>query len=803
MPELPEDLTLFEDDKDFVPKLVSRLVMIANEFMPENYTLRPYQVEFVSRVFESLILDDGAVITGLVSRQGGKSEALAVIACVGMVFLPTLAAIYPQYLGKYRNGFLVGAFAPVDEQADNLFGRIQERLTSDNSRLILEDPDISEKLTVRGRIIRLKNGSLVRKTTCHPKATIEGRTYHLIFIDECFPAGTPILTSEGWIPIDRIVNGNKRDWLVAAQGSDGVYWSKIKTAYKTRRLNELVRVDHEYGTLYATANHPFMVGCEKVPAISLRPGTSLSMVQADPEWSRAYAEAMQTIKHDSVLQLTQSTFEECDGTTRGTSEDVSNAEGYEPSPYCPWGEWEGTYSSSRTSVESSGITVEPRICRTHWKSNDREEPYTRNPSALQNRLSVSGEDDSDRSRRLLSRDVYTQSTGRAENCMVGESRVVSVSVLQPDSDEFSQFSDRGDYVYTLEVDIDSHTYFAAGIAVGNCQGADKVVVDKKISPMGTATNATMVFTGTPAYEKGIFYDTIRQNKRLSADGKQNHFEFDWRIVAKYNPQYKKRIEKEKIRLGEDSNEFKLSYRLIWILEKGMFTTSERLDQLGDVSMQSLVAAYNRTPIIAGIDVGRKQDRTVVTAVYVDWDNPDPYGMYYHQVLNWLDLEGMDWEEQYFKISDFLSNYNIWKVGIDTGGLGDVVAQRMKLLLPHTDIVELGSSNTDQSERWKYLMQLVEHGQISWPAGAKVRNRKVYKRFRQEMEDLEVKFKGPYVLAESPNTSNAHDDYPDSLAMACILSKMEGLEGSGEIEVSSNILYSRTMNLPGGYLRSIR
>ncbi len=119
------------------------------------------------------------------------------------------------------------------------------------------------------------------------------------------------------------------------------------------------------------------------------------------------------------------------------------------------------------------------------------------------------------------------------------------------------------------------------------------------------------------------------------------------------------------------------------------------------------------------------------------------------------------------------------------------------------MVELGSANTDQSERWKYLMQLMEHGQISWPDGAKVRNRKVWKRFRQEMEDLEVKFKGPYVLAEAPNISNAHDDYPDSLAMACILSKMSDLEGSGEVEVSSNILYSRHLNQPGAYTRSLR
>lgn len=519
--QIENDLSLSEEDKDFVPKLVQRLVLIANEFLPPGDKLRPYQVEFVSRIFESMITGDGATITGLFSRQSGKSESLALATCVAMVFFPLLAKVYPKHFYKFRNGVLIGAFAPVDEQADNLFGRIHDRISSDSSRDILEDPDINEQLTLRGRFIQLLNGSLVRKTTCHPKATIEGRTYHLILIDEC-------------------------------------------------------------------------------------------------------------------------------------------------------------------------------------------------------------------------------------------------------------------------------------------QGAEKVVVDKKIAPMRAATNGTMVFTGTPAYNKGVFYETIQNNKRYHASGsKKNHYEFDWRIVARYNPDYKQSVEREMDRIGQDSNEFKLSYRLIWVLEKGMFTTSERLDELGDTSMQSFVYAYNRTPVVAGIDVGRKQDRTIVTIVYVDWNNPDPYGMYYHQVLNWLDLEGMDWEEQYFRIVEFLSNYNIWKIGIDVGGLGDVVAQRMKILLPHIDVVELGSTNTDQSERWKYLMQLIEHGQISWPAGAKIRKRKVYTRFRQEMEDLEVKFKGPYVLAEAPNVTNAHDDYPDSLAMACILSKLSDLEGSGEVEISTNVLYSRHLNGPGAYTRSLR
>lgn len=513
--------TLDESDKDFISDLIDKLIAICNELLPEDDALRPYQVELARRIFESLIVGDSRTITACLARQSGKSETLALVTCVCMVFFPLLSQIFPKRMKKYRDGFMVGAFAPVDEQADNLYGRITDRLKSKHAKAIMSDPDISDDPVVRGRITKMRNGSLVRKTTCHPKATIEGRTYHLILIDEA-------------------------------------------------------------------------------------------------------------------------------------------------------------------------------------------------------------------------------------------------------------------------------------------QGADKLVVDKKIAPMGAATNATIVMTGTPTYQKGVFYERIRKNKRGEANGsKKNNFEFDWKTVSKYNPEYKKYIEEQRDSIGEDSDEFRLSYRIQWLLEKGMFVSSERLDALGDKSMQSVVHAYNRTPVVAGIDVGRKQDKTIVTVVYVDWDNPDPFGLYYHQILNWLDLEGMDWEEQYFRIVEFLSNYNVWKIGIDVGGLGDVVSQRLKVLMPQAEIIELGSANSDQSSRWKYLKQLLEHGQISWPDGAKVRTRKVWKRFRREMEDLEIHFKGPYVLAEAPNTNEAHDDYPDSLAMACILSHMDNDEDSGQVEVSTNVLYRRDQKSGGGYPHSLR
>jgi hypothetical protein len=63
----------------------------------------------------------------------------------------------------------------------------------------------------------------------------------------------------------------------------------------------------------------------------------------------------------------------------------------------------------------------------------------------------------------------------------------------------------------------------------------------------------------------------------------------------------------------------------------------------------------------------------------------------------------------------------------------------------------------------------------YPAHPSVRRTRPYKKFVQQMTDLETKFQGPYMLAEAPDETDAHDDYADSAAIACSLSLVDTLE----------------------------
>ena len=87
-------------------------------------------------------------------------------------------------------------------------------------------------------------------------------------------------------------------------------------------------------------------------------------------------------------------------------------------------------------------------------------------------------------------------------------------------------------------------------------------IRKSIHPMGAAYNATICKIGTATTFKGDFYEAINRNKKEFEQGKlrvRNHFEYNYKVVMKYNPRYAKYIEREKRSLGETSDEFRMSY----------------------------------------------------------------------------------------------------------------------------------------------------------------------------------------------------------------------------------------------------
>lgn len=317
--------------------------------------------------------------------------------------------------------------------------------------------------------------------------------------------------------------------------------------------------------------------------------------------------------------------------------------------------------------------------------------------------------------------------------------------------------------------IESKTYNL--IIIDEAQDADSETVRRRIHPMLTAVAGSILKVGTPGAHKSDYYEAILRNKRRTkTNSKRNHFAYDWRRAARENPYYAKSIRREKDRLGEDSDEFRMAYELAWLLDRGMFITEERLEELADKTMP-LVRDFTDSPIVIGVDVARQHDSTVATAVWVDWDHPDEFGLYNHRVLNWLEMHGENWEAQYRQICEFASHYYVMRLGVDAQGMGGPVSERLATLMPNIEVVPMAMNPIDQSERWTHLMQLIQRGLLGWPANASVRKTLMYHRFYQQLSEVEKEYKGKYVLVGAPKgEKNSHDDYIDSLALACALTK---------------------------------
>ena len=150
--------------------------------------LYPYQREFGLRVVQSLLLEDANEITGILSRQSGKTEVLAVVATGCMVILPKLSTM-PRLkddsrINKFKDGLWVGIFAPTFDLASIMHSRMGARMSSSRMREVAGDPDLGIEIPEGRAVLSLPNGSFADCNSASTQAAIEGKTLHLIFTDE-------------------------------------------------------------------------------------------------------------------------------------------------------------------------------------------------------------------------------------------------------------------------------------------------------------------------------------------------------------------------------------------------------------------------------------------------------------------------------------------------------------------------------------------------------------------------------------------------------------------------------------------
>lgn len=347
-----------------------------------------------------------------------------------------------------------------------------------------------------------------------------------------------------------------------------------------------------------------------------------------------------------------------------------------------------------------------------------------------------------------------------------------------------------------------------------CQDISNFKIRKSIHPMGAAYNATMCKIGTATTFKGDFYEAINRNKKEYKEGKlriRNHFEYNYRVVQKYNPKYAKYIEREKRSLGESSDEFQMSYELKWIISRGMFVDIDKLEKsCGDEYLER-VERDLRANHVAGIDVGggsakkkSEADSTVITMVEVDWDNPvlmesvrdeetgedRIYLAYNTYIKDWYEIKpevAENYEEQYQLIMAYLKHFRVARIVIDAtreASLGQRIQANVR-----SEVWLFTFSSKSKSDIYKHLQTEISTGRARFPMSVSTKETDEYKNFSQQLSDLQKSYSGSNLVVSHPDERGAHDDYPDSWALA-----LWGTRTAGQVDMTETQDRGKLLNV---------
>jgi hypothetical protein len=322
---------------------------------------------------------------------------------------------------------------------------------------------------------------------------------------------------------------------------------------------------------------------------------------------------------------------------------------------------------------------------------------------------------------------------------------------------------------------------------------------KSIVPMAASTAASFIQIGTCNMVRSAFYDKCQQNAR--SDGQQKdvvlrlHYQYDYEVACKYNKWYRVHIQKKMAELGYDSDEFRMAYRLHWILERGMFVEPTLFDLMG--KNYSPVTYDPTNAVIAGIDIGKSEASTVVTVVYPDYTRGGYVGeedfRCHKRVLNWLEIQGDDYVAQSHQIKDFLSNYRkLKRIMIDATGVGEGMADmleshfREQIETNELELIRFIADQQTNHDGYSRLLQDLQNERFEYPASERARKGQKQRNFIGQMTNLQKVWRGAFLTVE-PGDETAFKDYCSSLMLACLACDFVSDENR-EIEEEENIFF---------------
>lgn len=421
-------------------------------------SLRPHQEQAIQMLRHSL-------------RSGNKRPVLAAPTGAGKTIMAAFLAISAVSKGK-RVLFVCDRIKLVQQSLEAM-----DRFGIDVG-------------VIQGNHERTKYGAPVQIASIQTLARKQKwPDFDICIIDECFPAGTVVLTPSGPKPIELVRLGDK---VYNACGVGEV------TSRSVKQSDRIVEVRLSNGQkIKCTENHPFFTGTGWTEAgkleirqrvVSIKDMPDLwGGFQANTDKGRDSVHVGESVQQtENMLSILLEEVEKPNEQQRVKGEDAEylNINGSQAKSY--WRQWEGFNSAAKDAARVSGQGMGSGIYSVNGYEGV-EGGKTSLP--LQNRSSEQGACDSDRGGRIQSLLYIEAGAGFKKRSGVGEIRVESVTRIEQESS-----------TTVYNIGVSGHpSYFADGILVHNCQTLYKAHIEM----MKTYNNLPFIGLSATPYSKGL------------------------------------------------------------------------------------------------------------------------------------------------------------------------------------------------------------------------------------------------------------------------------------------------------------
>jgi hypothetical protein len=300
--------------------------------------------------------------------------------------------------------------------------------------------------------------------------------------------------------------------------------------------------------------------------------------------------------------------------------------------------------------------------------------------------------------------------------------------------------------------------------------------DRDLRPMASTTNATTVLYGTAWSDDTLL--AVERAKNLEYEertGIKRHFEYDWRTLAAINPKYKKFVESEIARLGEEHITIRTQYRLLPISGAGFLLSDlQRYLLRGTHQWEAEPDEEEDGAYVAALDAGGeerpkpgsetkpsgKRDSTVITIGRVRYNELDlPSIEIVHQ--QWW--QGMRWADQYAATAALMQRWNIRKLVVDATGLGEALASLLIDRFGEERVSSFKFSRPSKSRLTYQLLSMVNSGRLKLPAPDEAPPA-IYEECWKQLRLARYRVPGEGLLTCYVDPSEGHDDFLMSVAL---------------------------------------